>query len=39
MSSSANSREYEEMEIILAAAAFIGLFSMWVIVPRMLLKK
>ena len=22
------------MEIILAAAAFIGLFSMWVIVPR-----
>ncbi len=27
------------MEIIAAAGAFIGLFSLWVIVPKVLMKK
>jgi len=27
------------MEIIAAGAAFIGLFSMWVVLPKLFLKK
>lgn len=34
-----NSREHKTMEAIIAGAAFIGLFSLWVVVPKLLLKK
>ena len=29
----------KEMEIIIAAAAFVGLFGMWVVLPRKFLHK
>ena len=33
------SRELKTMEAIIAGAAFIALFSLWVVVPKLLLKK
>lgn len=39
ITASTSTQESKTMEAIFAGAAFIGLFSLWVIVPKMLLKK